>query len=360
MNYIVLNGVKSTMIQGLLIQSLPPVSKPLMRTSIEEIDGRDGDVVTKLGYSAYDKEISIGLFGDYDVDEVIEFFDSEGSVIFSNEPDKLYKYQIIDQIDLERLVKFKTATVIFHVQPFKYSAVEDKVVYSKDKMNVNVYSAQKNGVTLSVQNDLITVSGTASVDTEFYVPIKAMTLGAGSYTLKATTEGTGESCGSIRVIDSVPTDADSLGGSDLDLEDSGVATLSATVTEEKTFHYVWIYLESGTVMDYTLKVEVLADGESSFKVFNRGNTISRPTVTIYGSDTIKLSINSVELFTISLGNAGYITLDGVEMNAYKGNTLMNRLVVGDYSNLTLKQGTNIISWTGTVTEVDVENVTRWI
>ena len=58
-NYIILNGQISTNITGLLIQSLPPISKPKIRTQIEEIDGRDGDIVTPLGYSAYDKEISI-------------------------------------------------------------------------------------------------------------------------------------------------------------------------------------------------------------------------------------------------------------------------------------------------------------
>ena len=103
MNYVILNGVKSTTIKGLLIQSLPPISKPLMRTSVEEIDGRDGDIVTKLGYSAYNKQMSIGLFGDYNVDEVIQFFSSEGTVIFSNEPDKYYNYQIIEQIDFKML-----------------------------------------------------------------------------------------------------------------------------------------------------------------------------------------------------------------------------------------------------------------
>ena len=121
MNYIILNGMKSTLIKGLLIQSLPPISKPLMRTMVEEIDGRDGDIITELGYSAYNKEIKIGLHGDYSVDEVISFFDSKGTVIFSNEPDKYYYYQIIDQIDFERLIRYKTATVTLHVQPFKYS-----------------------------------------------------------------------------------------------------------------------------------------------------------------------------------------------------------------------------------------------
>ena len=72
MNYIILNGVNSNTITGLLIQELPPISKPLMRTQIDQIDGRDGDIVTKLGYGTVDKELSIGLHGNYDIDAVIE------------------------------------------------------------------------------------------------------------------------------------------------------------------------------------------------------------------------------------------------------------------------------------------------
>ena len=233
MNYVILNDTKSTTIKGLLIQSLPPISKPLMRTSVEEIDGRDGDIVTKLGYSAYDKQMSIGLFGDYNVDEVIQFFDSEGTVIFSNEPDKYYNYQIIDQIDFERLIRFKTATVTFHVQPFKYSAVD------------NVF----------------------------------------------------------------------------------------------TFN---------------------VDNENSFSIFNRGNTVARPTLTIYGTGTINLSLNGAELFVIDIDNAGYITIDSAQMNAYQGDIFMNRAVTGDYDNLVLNIGTNKISWTGDVTQIIVEEFARWI
>ena len=119
-NYIILNGTNSNTINGLLIQSLAPISKPLMRTEIEQIDGRDGDIITPLGFSAYDKQITVGLYGDFDINAIIAFFNSEGTVTFSNEPDKYYNYQIYDQIDFERLVRYRTATVTFHVQPFKF------------------------------------------------------------------------------------------------------------------------------------------------------------------------------------------------------------------------------------------------
>ena len=131
-DYIILNGTNSNTITGLLISSLPSISKPLIRTSVEEIDGRDGDIVTKLGYAAYDKTFEIGLYGNYDINQVIAYFNSEGTVIFSNEPDKYYKYQILDQIDFEKLIRYKTATVTMHVQPFKYKVNEDPITKEVD------------------------------------------------------------------------------------------------------------------------------------------------------------------------------------------------------------------------------------
>ena len=48
------------------------------------------------------------------------------------------------------------------------------------------------------------------------------------------------------------------------------------------------------------------------------------------------------------------------MNAYQGQTFLNRYVTGNYEKLALKIGTNTISWTGTVTEIEVEDFSRWI
>ena len=162
MNSITLNGVSSNTISGLLIQSLPPISKPLMRAQVEEIDGRAGDIITKLGFAAYDKYISIGLYGNYNVDEVIKFFNSEGEVIFSNEPDKYYKYTILSQIDFERLLRYRTATIAFHCQPYKYSIAEGTITKEvSDITSINVINAgnieAKPQITLYGEND-ITIS----------------------------------------------------------------------------------------------------------------------------------------------------------------------------------------------------------
>ena len=91
--YVLINNQSSLEVSGLYISKLPPISKPLKRTNIEEIDGRDGDIVTTLGYGSVDKEMEIGLFGDYDINEIISFFNQEGIITFSNEADKYYKFK---------------------------------------------------------------------------------------------------------------------------------------------------------------------------------------------------------------------------------------------------------------------------
>ena len=95
-------------------------------------------------------------------------------------------------------------------------------------------------------------------------------------------------------------------------------------------------------------------------VTNRGNTNSKPTITIYGSGTINFYLNNNQIFVINLGEAGYITIDAAQMNAYQGDILLNRLVTGDYDSLSLNVGVNTFSWDGNVTELTVENFSRWI
>ena len=124
MNSIIWKGVSSTTISGLLISELPPISKPAMRVKETTIDGRDGSIIEELGYEPYDKPVIIGLHGNFDINKVIKYFNGEGEVVFSNEPDKVYTAKIVGQIDYNRLLRYRQATIIFRAQPFKHKLNE--------------------------------------------------------------------------------------------------------------------------------------------------------------------------------------------------------------------------------------------
>lgn len=234
--YIVINGTDSRSLQGLIICKLPPISLPAKMTNVETIDGRDGDIVTDLGFAAYDKDIEIGLANEYNVDDVIAFFNATGKIVFGNEPDKYYIFGNYEQIDLERLLRMKQATVTLHVQPFKYSDDEDEEAYQFDGTNAKI------------------------------------------------------------------------------------------------------------------------------KARNAGNIFSRPTITIKGAGDIELYINGEKKLDIALPYDGKtIIIDSANMEALgiDGNFL-NRLVTGNYDNITLKQGINEIEAVGNVNEIKISLVSRWI
>ena len=158
-NYVIINGTNSNTLTGLMINELPPITKPEMRTQVEEIDGRDGDIITKLGYSAYDKTITIGLWGtSYDVDNIIKFFNKEGTIVFSNEPDKYYNFTQVNGFDIERLLKFKTASITFHCQPFKYPTTETQkiiqpTILTSDGESITINNTASDSLKLSLKGN---------------------------------------------------------------------------------------------------------------------------------------------------------------------------------------------------------------
>lgn len=158
MNYIKWHEEDSRHIKGLVICELPPISKPQMRVSETIVDGVDGSIVDELGYSPYDKPLVIGVTQYANIDEIVKLFSGSGEVVFSNEPDKFYKAQIISQVDYSRLARFKTATVVFHVQPYKYKLDEMPVTISTTP---NVYSVENWGTETS--KPLIRLNGSGTI-----------------------------------------------------------------------------------------------------------------------------------------------------------------------------------------------------
>ena len=167
MNTIDFKGVSSTTIDGLLICELPPISKPPMRITEKTVDGRHGTIIEELGYSAYDKTVIIGLRGNYAIDKVIKFFSGEGDIIFSNEPDKVYHGQIINQIDYNRLLRFRQATVVFRVQPFKrkhHEAFVEAPTATASGTNIVLKDSGATPMKVSTDAETILVHGKNLVD----------------------------------------------------------------------------------------------------------------------------------------------------------------------------------------------------
>lgn len=359
--FIIINGKSSKDVDGLIIQSLPPITKPMIRTEREEIDGRDGDIVTTLGYAAYDKTFTIGLKGNYNVDDVISFFNQDGTIIFSNEMDKYYNFMMLEQIDFEKLIRFKTAEVTIHVQPFKYGVADsEQNNLRQNLLDITNMSFTVNGVTVTTNNGIITVAGSHAAPIELYIPINELRLTSGNYKLVTTATNT-NNC-KLRLITNSPTSAQTFSGQAVTLTNGIAVTQNATITQTTTYKYIWLYLGSSNASEnFTIDTGIYnTDNEGSLTVLNRGNIYSRPTLTIKGNGDIILYINGVSVLNIALGNLGQITIDSVNMNAYNGDIFLNRYVTGDYDNIRLKVGNNTISWSGNVTEITLDYISRWI
>lgn len=160
-NLILWKTIDSTTINGLVICELPPITKPKMRVLETTIDGVDGSIIEDLGYESYDKTIKIGLSKNYDINEIIEYFSGEGNLILSNEKMgngkfPYYKAKIIEQIDYERLLRFKTANVKFRVQPYKY-------LFNEKTQTITENGSKVNNQGLEVSKPKMTIFGSGTI-----------------------------------------------------------------------------------------------------------------------------------------------------------------------------------------------------
>ena len=229
---IIWKNKSSREIEGLIITNTPPITKPKMRVDKIEIDGRDGDIIEKVGYESYDKNVGIGLTRNYDINEVIKYFTGDGELTLSDEPDKVYIASIFDDVDYDRLLQIRKATVKFHVQPFKYLKDESKV------------------------------------------------------SLNVTTQ-------------------------------------------------------------------------TSVEVENKGLEVSKPIILLEGSGTVEIAVNGVNIFKYTFPSGeSRVTIDSLKEEAYFEGVYKNRNMLGEFPKLQV--GNNTISWTGTLTKIEIEPKSRWL
>lgn len=90
-------------------------------------------------------------------------------------------------------------------------------------------------------------------------------------------------------------------------------------------------------------------------ILNNG-ALSKPVITMYGTGSIDLSINNN---TIHLKNvADYVTIDSELMDCYKDTVLKNNDMLGEFP--LFQNGSNYISWTGTVNRLEINPNWRWL
>jgi len=128
MPYFTFKGVEST--PYLIVNRLPDIIKPKADVDVYEIEGRDGFLTHNKGtYRGYIKKVECSLKNLCHIDYITSWLDGSGDLILSNEPEKIYKATVINQIDIGRISRiFYSFIVIFEVQPFKYINVQNVVL----------------------------------------------------------------------------------------------------------------------------------------------------------------------------------------------------------------------------------------
>ena len=107
---------------------------------------------------------------------------------------------------------------------------------------------------------------------------------------------------------------------------------------------------------YASGVQPITLTQSTTPVVNPGSVYSEPVITIYGSGDITLMVGQsiVELTDVD----GNIVLDCALKEAYKGTTLMNEHMSGDFP--VLMPGQTAVSWSGSVSRIVIQPNWRYL
>lgn len=97
--------------------------------------------------------------------------------------------------------------------------------------------------------------------------------------------------------------------------------------------------------------------QTELKVSNVGYISSKPIITLYGTGTVELIVNGINVFHIDIDDE-YVVVDSLQEEAYKNNILKNRQMTGRFP--ILKSGINTIKWVGNLTKIKIEPKSRWL
>lgn len=108
---------------GVIVTKMPETTRPERRVESITIAGRHGSLHTDEGvYESYDRTMECALKKRAKLDEVAAWLVGSGDIIFSTEPDKVYKVMIANKVSISQMMRmFQKFMVTMDTQPFKYS-----------------------------------------------------------------------------------------------------------------------------------------------------------------------------------------------------------------------------------------------
>ena len=179
--YFIFNGINS-LDMGVHMLKAPSVDRAEKRVNEIEIAGRNGMLYEDLNtYLNYTKTAECILMDRKKIDKVCSWLNGYGEVIFSSEPDKVYRAFIKNQIPINNvLIGLDDFIVLFDVYPLKYSVnkasekltvIEPTTVYNYgtyySEPVITVYGA--GNITLTINDNqfgLLNVNGYITINSE--------------------------------------------------------------------------------------------------------------------------------------------------------------------------------------------------
>jgi len=157
MPYFIFNGINS--IDHLTVNELPPIARAERDITKVEIPGRDGFLTEDYGtYRGIVKPVKCTIRNLSQIDYINSWLTGLGDIIFSNEPDKVYKGIVINEYEFAKIMlTWHSATVQFDCQPHKYSTSNDVIT-----LTVSPQTITNPGTANS--KPIIKAYGTGSID----------------------------------------------------------------------------------------------------------------------------------------------------------------------------------------------------
>ena len=111
---------------GVVMLKAPSIFIPQRKINEIKVSGRNGVLhEDEKTYQNYTKDAECHVMDRSQIDEVCGWLTGFGEVIFSSEPDKVYRAYIKNQIEFGSILKnINDFLVQFDVEPFKYSVAE--------------------------------------------------------------------------------------------------------------------------------------------------------------------------------------------------------------------------------------------